>query len=142
MFLGSVSSAPSVWRRRSIRCGLRKSPSSFLRVSPIACLPYGDVSALPGEAHSTGLPETAGKAAMIAAAAFPRSGSRSLCARVRVVAVVPDGCVRLQHCDGGGQLAAAYLYRQLRDLRDLRYLKRCSARNLGLGHNLIAEVGE
>ena len=39
---------------------------------------------------------------MIAAAAFPRSGRRSLCAQVRVVAVVPGHCVRLQHCDGGG----------------------------------------
>ena len=57
------------------------------------------------------------------------AGSAELMARARVVAVVPGHCVRLQHCDGGGHLAVAYLYRQLGDRRDLGYLKRCSARN-------------
>jgi ABC-2 type transport system permease protein len=67
-----------------------------------------------------------------------------LYARVRVVAVVLGHCVRLQHCDGGGQLAVAYLHGQLGDRRDRRYLKRRSARDLGLGrgHILIAEVRE
>jgi hypothetical protein len=64
---------------------------------------------------------------------------RSLCVRVRVVAVVPGRCVR-QHCDGGGLLAVAYLYRQLGDRRNLGYLERRSARDLGLGRILIAEV--
>src|SRR4029077_19355854 len=68
---------------------------------------------------------------------------RSLCVRVRVVAVVPGRCVR-QPCDGGGLLAVAYLYRQLGDRRNLGYLERCSARDLGLGrsHIVIAEVRE
>ena len=91
--------------------------------------------------NATGVPETVGKAAMITAAASPWSGGRDLCARVRVVVAVPGDCVRLRH-HGGGQLAVAYLYGQLGDRRDLGYLKRRSARDLGLGRILIAEVRE
>ena len=76
------------------------------------------------------------------AAPSPRSRGRSLCARVRVVVVVPGHCVRLRHCDGGGQLAVAHLYGQLGDRRDLGDLKRRSARDLGLGRVLFAEVRE
>jgi hypothetical protein len=55
----------------------------------------------------------------------------------------PLACARLRHC-GGGLLAVAYLCRQLGDRRDLGYLERCSARDLGLGlgHIVIAEVRE
>jgi AcrR family transcriptional regulator len=45
---------------------------------------------------------------------------------------------RLRHY-GGGQLAVAYLYGEL---RDLGYLERCSARGPGLGRIPIAEVRE
>jgi hypothetical protein len=51
-------------------------------------------------------------------------------------------CARLRQFDGGGQLAVAYLYGQLGDRRDLGYLKRRFARDLGLGRILIAEVRE
>ncbi len=55
----------------------------------------------------------------------------------------PLACARLRYY-GGGLFAVAYLYRQLGDLRDLGYLERRSARDLGLGrsHILIAEVRE
>jgi hypothetical protein len=58
------------------------------------------------------------------------------------VAIAPGHCVRLRHCDGGSQLAVAYLYGQLRDLRDLGYRKALLARKLGLGRSHIAEVRE
>ena len=59
----------------------------------------------------------------------------------RVVVAVPGDCVRLRR-HGGGQLAVAYLNGQLGDWRDLGFLKRRSARDLGLGRILIAEVRE
>src|SRR5690348_11335484 len=77
------------------------------------------------------------------AVASGRSGRRSLGVRVTVVAVGPGRCVR-QHGNGGGLMAVADLYRQLGDRRDLGYLERRSARDLGLGrsHVVIAEVRE
>ena len=50
----------------------------------------------------------------------------------------PLAPARLRHY-GGGQLAVAYLYGEL---RDLGYLKRCFARGLDLGRIPIAEVPE
>jgi len=80
---------------------------------------------------------------MPSAPAFDTAGlpdqARSLCARVRVVVVVPGRCVPLQHC-GGGQLAVARLQGQLGDRRDLGYLRQRSAADLGLGRILDAEV--
>jgi hypothetical protein len=49
--------------------------------------------------------------------------------------------VRLRQFDGL-QLAVAGLHGQLGDRRDLGYLKRRFARDLGLGRILIAEVRE
>jgi hypothetical protein len=72
----------------------------------------------------------------------PDQPGRSLRAGVRVVVVVPGRCVRLEHCGGGGQLAVAYLYGQLGDRRDLGYLKRRFAGDLGRGLGHIAEVRE
>ena len=63
--------------------------------------------------------------------------------RYRSHSPCPLACARLWH-RGGGQLAVAYLYGQLGDWRDLGYLKRRPARDLGpgFGHIFIAEVRE
>ncbi len=82
-----------------------------------------------------------GRQATPAAAASPRSGGRGLCARIRGVVVVPGRCARLRH-RGGGQLAVARLRGQPGDRRDLGYLQRRAAGDLGLGRVLVAEVRE
>jgi hypothetical protein len=102
--------------------------------------------------NSIGQLETVARQAIIAAAAFPQVRiaaaafpqvrlGRRLFARVRGVVVVPGHYARKRRC-GGGQLAVAHLRGQLGDWRDLRYLKRRSALDLGLGRILVAEVRE
>ena len=82
-----------------------------------------------------------GRQAMIAAAAFPRSGGVGLGARVRIVVVAPGHCVRPRR-GGGGLFAVARLDGQRGDRGDLGYLQRRSALDFRLfpGHILVAEV--
>ena len=96
----------------------------------------GHVVRQPGENYRAFAQDALGRSAV------PQIKGRSLCARARVVVVVPGHCVRLRHCDGAGQLPVADLYGQLRDRRDRGDLQRRSAGDLGLGRILFAEVRE
>jgi phage shock protein C len=69
------------------------------------------------------------------------SGGLGLCFRVRGAVVVPGRGIGLRY-RGGGQVAVARVRGQLGDRRDLGYLGRRSALDLGLGRVLVAEVRE